>query len=194
MRAIVLLSDGIDSPVAYYIMKRKMDCVAIHFLKNEGEKVKRIMGLLGGKIYFLPYEIIKNEILKVKKSYRCVICKRFMYRVAEKIADIERADIIVTGENLGQVASQTIENLTAIEEAITKPVVRPLIAMEKEEIINVAKKIGTYEISIKNQKKCEMAPDKPVTKAKIERVKEEEMKVDVEYVLNEVEKAKIENF
>ena len=194
MRCIVLLSDGIDSPVAYYIMSKKMDCIALHFIMNKKEKIESIMKLLKGKIYFIPYKEIKEEILKVKVAYRCIICKRFMYRIAEKIANTENASIIVTGENLGQVASQTLENLNAIEQAVSIPVVRPLIAMDKEEIIDIAKKIGTYEISIKNAHKCEIAPKKPVTKAIVERVLNEEKKVNIDVINGVLKNAKIEKF
>ncbi len=184
MKCVALLSDGIDSPVAYHIMKRKMDCVAVHFVMNGKEKMETMMNILHGKIYFIPYEEIKKEILKVKESYRCIICKRFMYRIAEEIAKIENASIIVTGENMGQVASQTLDNLKAIEKVVNMPVVRPLIAMDKEEIVNVAKKIGTYEISITRQHRCPMVPRKPVTKARMERVENEEEKIE-EYAIKE---------
>jgi len=194
VKCIVLLSDGIDSPVAYYIMSRKMDCIAVHFVMNKKEKIESIMKLLKGKIYFIPYKKIEGEILKVKDAYRCIICKRFMYRIAEKIADMENAKIIVTGENLGQVASQTLENLNSIEQAVSIPIVRPLIAMDKEEIINIAKKIGTYEISIKNAHKCKIAPKKPVTRALVERVLNEEKKVNVDAINDALKNAKIEKF
>jgi len=194
MKGIVLLSDGIDSPVAFYLMNKRMDCVAVHFLMDKKEKIEEIMKILHGRIYFIPYERIKEEILRVKTSYRCLICKRFMYRIAEKIANMEKADIIITGENLGQVASQTLDNLMAIEDAVNMPVVRPLIAMDKEEIIRVAKEIGTYEISISEQHRCPIAPKKPVTKAKIERVRTEEEKIDISIVDEIIRKSKIDKF
>ena len=191
MKCIALLSGGIDSPVAYYIMKNKMECIAIHFLMDGKEKVRNIMKLIKGKIYFVPYEEIKKEILKVKKSYRCIICKRFMYKIAEEFAKKEKADIIVTGENLGQVASQTLDSLMAIEEAVDLPVIRPLIAMDKEDIINIAKKIGTYDISIKNQYKCKLAPKKPVTRAKLDRVLEEENKIDKNAIIKAIGRCRL---
>ncbi|MCD6474456.1 MAG: hypothetical protein J7K47_06110 [Thermoplasmata archaeon] len=192
MKGVVLLSDGIDSPVAYYIMKKRMECIAVHLSMGYDDKIREIMKLLGGKIYFVPYDEIKEEILKVKESYRCIICKRFMYRIAERIANLEKAGVIITGENIGQVASQTLDNLKAIEQAVDMPVIRPLIAMDKEEIVNIAKKIGTYEISIMQQHRCPMAPKKPVTKARVERVKNEESEVDLNKVKEAVAKAKIE--
>ena len=194
MKAIVLLSTGIDSPVAFSIMKEKMDCIAAHFLMDDGEKIREIMKILYGKIYLIPYEEIGNEVKKVKESYRCIICKRFMYRIAEKIAEKENASILVTGENIGQVASQTLDNLNAIEESVSIPVVRPLIAMDKEEIINAAKKIGTYGISIQKQHRCPLAPKKPVTRAKVERVREEEKKVNLDIIDAIIQKARIEEF
>ena len=192
MKGVVLLSDGIDSPVAYYIMKKRMECIAVHLSMGYDDKIREIMKLLGGKIYFVPYDEIKEEILKVKESYRCIICKRFMYRIAERIAKLEKAGVIITGENIGQVASQTLDNLMAIEQAVAMPVIRPLIAMDKEEIVNIAKKIGTYEISIMQQHRCPIAPKKPVTKARLDRVENEENKVDLNKVKEAVAKAKIE--
>ena len=208
MKGVVLLSDGIDSPVAYYIMKKRMECIAVHLSMGYDDKIREIMKLLGGKIYFVPYDEIKEEILKVKESYRCIICKRFMYRIAERIAKLEKAGVIITGENIGQVASQTLDNLMsieqaveddqvlflgqAIEQAVAMPVIRPLIAMDKEEIVNIAKKIGTYEISIAQQHRCPIAPKKPVTKARLDRVENEENKVDLNKVKEAVAKAKIE--
>ena len=194
MKGVVLLSGGIDSPVAYYIMKKKMDCIAIHFVMNGKEKIEAIMRLLHGKIYFVSYEMIKEEILKVKESYRCIICKRFMYGVAEEIAKIEDANIIITGENIGQVASQTLDNIKAIEKVVGMPVVRPLIAMDKEEIVNVAKKIGTYEISITQNYRCSMVPKKPITKARVERVEKEEEKIEKNVIKKAVKNAIIEKF
>ena len=192
MKGVVLLSDGIDSPVAHYIMQKKMECIAVHLSTGYDDKIKKIMGLLGGKTYFVPYDEIKEEILKVKESYRCIICKRFMYRIAERIAKLEKAGVIITGENIGQVASQTLDNLMAIEQAVAMPVIRPLIAMDKEEIVNIAKKIGTYEISIAQQHRCPIAPKKPVTKARLDRVENEENRVDLNKVKEAVAKAKIE--
>jgi len=194
VKAIVLLSDGIDSPLAYHIMKKDMECIALHFFMDGKEKIEEIMSILHGKIYLIPYEIIKKEVLKVKESYRCIICKRLMYRIAEKVAMKEGASIIVTGENIGQVASQTLDNLNAIEESISIPVVRPLIALDKEEIINAAKEIGTYEISIRQRRRCPIAPKKPVTRARIERVKEEERKINMDAVSMAIQSATIRHF
>ncbi len=194
MKGVVLLSDGIDSPVAHHIMSKKMECISVHLLMGSMEKMREIMKLLRGKIYFVPYEKISMEIMKVKPSYRCVICKRFMYRVAERIARMEGAEIIITGENLGQVASQTIDNMAVIEDAINMPVVRPLIAFDKQEIIDIAKEIGTYEISIKDAHKCEMAPKKPVIAARKDIVIEEEKKINFDMIDEAIKESTIEKF
>ena len=104
------------------------------------------------------------------EKYTCVLCKRQMYRVAEEVAREEGAKGIVTGESLGQVASQTTDNLFVIDQACSIPVYRPLIGMDKVEIEEIARKIGTYEASILPVKSCQAVPKKPITKAKLEDV------------------------
>ncbi|MCD6512581.1 MAG: hypothetical protein J7K61_03160 [Thermoplasmata archaeon] len=194
MKGIVLLSDGIDSPVAFHIMSKEMECIALHLSMGNDDKIREIMKLLHGRVYFVPYEKMAFEIMKVKPPYRCVVCKRFMYRVAERVAKMENAEIVITGENLGQVASQTIDNMAVIEEAVNIPVVRPLIAFDKQEIVDIAKEIGTYEISIKDTQACSMAPKKPVTKAKMEVVREEERKLNFGVIDEVMEEATMEKF
>ena len=192
MKAVVLVSGGIDSPVALYIMAKKMECIALHMdnrpFGGDGEKVtglvRHISGITGRKIELLtvPFgSMVQREIYeKCEERYRCVMCKRMMYRVAEEIGRNEGAEIIVTGENLGQVASQTLQNLMVMESAIGMPVVRPLVGLDKEEIISIAKRIGTYEISIKKSESCSLVPSKPATSAPADVIKAEEEKIDVE--------------
>jgi len=192
MKAVVLVSGGIDSPVALYIMAKKMECIALHMdnrpFGGDGEKVtglvRHISGITGRKIELLtvPFgSMVQREIYeKCEERYRCVMCKRMMYRVAEEIGRNEGAEIIVTGENLGQVASQTLQNLMVMESAIGMPVVRPLVGLDKEEIISIAKRIGTYEISIKKSEPCTLVPSKPATSAPADVIKAEEEKIDVE--------------
>ena len=191
MKAVALLSGGIDSPVALYIMAKKMECIALH-MDNEPfgggeagkveEMVKRISLILDKKIdlYTVPFgRTIQKAIYEnCDERYRCVMCKRMMYRVAEAAGREMGADIIVTGENLGQVASQTLQNLVVLDESVGMAVVRPLVGLDKEDIIDIAKRIGTYDISIKKAFPCGLVPSKPSTSAVLERIHEEEMKAD----------------
>ena len=191
MKAVALLSGGIDSPVALYIMAKKMECIALH-MDNEPfgggeagkveEMVKRISLILDKKIdlYTVPFgRTIQKAIYEnCDERYRCVMCKRMMYRVAEAAGREMGADIIVTGENLGQVASQTLQNLVVLDESVGMAVVRPLVGLDKEDIIDIAKRIGTYDISIKKAFPCGLVPSKPSTSAALERIHEEEMKAD----------------
>ncbi|NIA09900.1 MAG: hypothetical protein GWP10_09260 [Nitrospiraceae bacterium] len=198
MKAVVLLSGGIDSPVALYIMAKKMECIALHmnnepFGGGEAEKVtemvNRISSITNKKIelYTVPFgKTIQKAIYgNCEERYRCIMCKRMMYRVAEAAGRKMGADIIVTGENLGQVASQTLQNLAVLEESVGMAVVRPLIGLDKEEIIGIAKRIGTYEISIKKAFPCGLVPSKPSTAAVLERIHEEEKKADFSALIDE---------
>lgn len=182
-KAVVLLSDGIDSVTAAYLMKDKLDLVFVHMQMNEDRKkiedlVSRVKP--GAKIHFVDYNRIQNEIKNnCNRRFQCILCKRFMLRIAEKIAEKEKASFIITGENLGQVASQTLDNLKIIDQAVMIPILQPLIGMNKNEVIEIAKKIGTYEISIKNAAKCAYLPKSPLTRAKLEKVEEQEKKLKI---------------
>lgn len=179
--AVVLLSGGIDSPVAsIYAMKRGLVPVYLHmhaFPKNDtaaNSKIKELMKTLRGyypnsKIYFVPSHLFQAATLNTPKEYELVLFKRFIYKMGERIADQENAEVIVTGESLGQVASQTVRNLIATERGMKMLVMRPLIAFDKQEIIDNAKKIGTYEISIKSYPDvCSIRARNPSTSAKFE--------------------------
>ena len=187
MKAVVLLSGGIDSPVAGYLIGKKgAEIVGVHSLmgnkwpKKINELCKKITDK-PLKLYGVPHsETLKEVISKCDRKYTCLICKRFMYRYAEKIAEKEGAKFVVTGENLGQVASQTLENLEVIDASIETPIVRPLIAFDKEDVIRIAKEIDTYDISIKDVKPCEFVPDSPATQAREMTVIREEQKLDVD--------------
>ncbi|RLF44430.1 MAG: hypothetical protein DRN17_04480 [Thermoplasmata archaeon] len=205
MKAVSLLSGGIDSPVALYIMAKKADCMALHMdnspFGGNGKKVVELVDHISDKIgkkielYSVPFgEIVQKEIYEqCEERYRCVMCKRMMYRVAEEIGRNEGAEIIVTGENLGQVASQTLQNLMVLEKSVSMPVVRPLIGLDKEEIIDIAKRIGTYELSIKKSKPCTLVPSKPATSATLESIKKEEEKMGAADIIRKaVREARIE--
>lgn len=205
-KAISLVSGGIDSPVSTYMAMRrgiKPICVFMNpsplvDKRTEDralETIKVLSGLVGEdlKTYFVPYGEVLMELIKVKDSaLGCVLCKRMMYRTAEIIAEKERAKAIVTGESLGQVASQTLDNLATISKAISIPVLRPLIGMDKNEIIKIARKIGTYEISIMPANCCLGPPLKPSTSATPERAEKAENEIEVERLAEEMaEKARV---
>lgn len=206
--ATVLLSGGIDSPVAAYLMAKKgLYIEAVHFhsfpFTNERskEKVKELLKVL--KEYIGSTKIYMVNLLEIQKQiqnscpseHMTIISRRFMMRIAEKIALNTQSDLIVTGESLGQVASQTAEGLRCTNDAVKKlPVLRPLIAMEKKGIIEIAKKIKTYDISIIPEvDSCTVfLPPKTSTRPKVDKIIEYEKKLDIDkLVKNAVENMEI---
>ncbi len=184
-RAVVLMSGGIDSPVAsYYAMKRGLSPVYLHFhafQDNEeamGSKVSDILSILGrysagSKVYYAPAHVFQSMAMKLPQRLELVLFKRFMFEVAEAIAAREHALAIVTGESLGQVASQTVRNLTASARGTKLFVMRPLIGMDKLEIVNAAKGIGTFEASVKPYRDvCSIRARNPATAASVHEVDE----------------------
>ncbi|MFQ5824226.1 MAG: tRNA uracil 4-sulfurtransferase ThiI [bacterium] len=166
-RAVSLLSSGIDSPVASYTMlKRGVDLIYAHFhsqpftSKASQENSENLVKILNqfqfrSKIYFVPFIEIQKEIMaKAPTELRVLLYRRNMVRLAERIAEIEKAKALVTGESVGQVASQTLSNLRVVSEVTSLPILRPLAGYDKEEIIQLAKEIGTYEISIEPYEDC----------------------------------------
>jgi len=211
MKALSLISGGIDSPVSSYIMLRKgVKLAYIHFhsfpivSKSSVYKVMQLVKILSryqspSTLYLAPLGEIQTYLrTRVDPRYLIILYRRFMLRIAERIAEQEKASAIITGESLGQVSSQTLQNLRVIEESVRIPILRPLIGLDKEEIVNIAKRIGTYEISIKPQEDCctLFVPKRQVTAAKLEDVKriEEELPVEelVENAMKKVEKVVIE--
>jgi thiamine biosynthesis protein ThiI len=160
-KAIILLSGGIDSPIAaFYAMKRGLTPIYLHvhaFPNNNNvlnSKIGEILKLLSkydslAKCYIIPSHYYQTSIIGLNSKYELVLFKHFLYKIAHRIALKEKADSIVTGESIGQVASQTVKNLISTEYNIKEFVMRPLIGFDKQEIINIAKNLGTYETSIK---------------------------------------------
>ncbi len=182
MKGVLLLSDGIDSPVAGYMMlKQELSLIFLHFRNSDDKRALLKVRKLAKRLCDDP-KIVVIDHIKTQKSisafcnrrYQCVLCKRAMYRAAEKLAKEEGAQFIVTGENLGQVASQTLENLGVLDSAVSARVLRPLLGLDKNEIIAIAKKIGTYDISIMKTCGCSYVPKNPVTMADIRKVLHEE--------------------
>jgi len=206
-KVVSLLSGGIDSPVAsFMMMKRGCKVVFVHFhafpyLDNSSqEKAKELVSLLSkhqgrSKLYTVSFGDIQKEIvLKSPEQYRVIIYRRLMMRIAEEIARKEKAGALVTGESLGQVASQTLENISVIEKAIGLSVLRPLVGLCKEEIIKTARKISTYEISIRSDQDCcqLFMPKHPATKSDIKIIEEVESKIDINRLIDKIEYSKID--
>ncbi len=193
MRGLVLNSGGIDSPVAAYLMAQH-DFAAVHFDNGlygsaayTAEKIiEKLREILKKEIpsYTVPHDVNLSAFLKVcgkeGKKYTCIFCKRMMLRIAERIAQDEHCTFLVTGENLGQVASQTLQNIYVTSRAVTIPVVRPVIGLDKLDIISIAERIGTYNISIEKQIHCDAVPRYPVIKAQLEAIEALERDIDVE--------------
>jgi thiamine biosynthesis protein ThiI len=194
LRGLVLLSGGIDSPVAAYLMgKQGMELVLVHFdnrpftSDQEIEKAKNLMFKLDEVLdmktskLLVPHGKSQTEFARsCKRNMECVLCRRMMLRVAEMLAAKNGAECVVTGESLGQVASQTLANIYVEERATRLPIIRPLIGFDKVEIERIAKTIGTYEISISPGLCCTIAPKKPSTYSKLETALDEETKVDLD--------------
>jgi thiamine biosynthesis protein ThiI len=205
MKCVALLSSGIDSPVACYSLSKVVDSfIFIHAdnrpftdsreITNAIQIAQRLNDLVEENVTL--YIISHGEMLQiinefVPKRYMCVLCKRMMLRYAEKICEKESADAVIMGDSLGQVASQTLQNIRVVDNAVDVPVLRPLIGWDKEEIIDVAKKIETYNLSILPSGECTAVPQKPATRAKLGKIQELEEEFGYEDLLSDlVEKAK----
>ena len=199
-KAALLLSGGIDSPVAgYQLMKRGVRCCAIHFQSPPytGELAKdkviqlakRLSEYSGGmRLYLVPFTKCQLEIHeKCAEGLGTLITRRFMMRIAEKLAVKYGAQALITGESLGQVASQTMEALTCTDAVVSMPVFRPLIGLDKTEIMAIAEQIDTYQTSILPYEDCctVFTPRHPVTKPKLSTMPEAERRLDIEALVNE---------
>ncbi len=196
---LLLLSGGIDSPVAGYLMsKRGMPLQAIHFhsfpytselAKDKVKSLAKIISEYTGniKMHIVPFTKIQEEIHKhCKPEYMITLMRRIMMRVAEIIAKQNNLKAIITGESLAQVASQTIESMTVTNAVVNDlPVLRPLIAMDKEDIIEISKKINTYETSILPYEDCctVFLPEHPIIKPKMEKVLKEEERLNIDELI-----------
>lgn len=200
MKFVSLISSGIDSPVATYLISKKAkEIIFVHSDNrsfSDDREIKNFISITTFlkkkinskiKIYIVPHGAC---LISYKEScenrYTCVFCKRMMVRYAEKIAEKEKADAIVMGDSLGQVASQTLQNLRVVDSAVEIPILRPLIGFDKEDVVKIARKIGTYELSILPSSGCKAVPDKPATRAKLGNVLEEEKKLDIEKIVKDV--------
>ena len=201
--AVTLLSGGIDSPVStYMIAKRGVRLIPLHFFsfpytsEQAKEKVIELGNMLTeycGRmtLEIAPFTHIQEEIRdKCPEEYFTLIMRRFMMRIAQRVARENGAKAIVTGENLGQVASQTMEAMASTQAVIDLPVLQPLIGMDKEEIVALARKIGTFETSILPYEDCctVFTPKHPRTRPKLSEVEQAESVLDIEALVDEAVK------
>lgn len=202
-KVLLMLSGGIDSPVAGYLaLKRGVTLEAIHFYsppytseraKQKVEDLVTVLATYGLEInlHIVPFTVVQQEIKRnVPDDYSMTIMRRMMLRIAEQIARKRGALAIVTGESIGQVASQTIESMHAINAVTTMPVLRPLVAMDKLEIMEIAKRIHTYDISIRPYEDCctIFLPKNPVTRPKLEKAVQYEQALNIEELVNDAVK------
>ncbi|WP_331465914.1 tRNA uracil 4-sulfurtransferase ThiI [Mobilibacterium timonense] len=194
-KGLILMSGGIDSPVAAFMMaKRGMRIEAIHFhsypytSKRAQRKVEDLCRVLAGYMGTITMHVInllpiQEEIVKnCPEDETTILVRRFMMRIAEEVAKKTKNMMLITGEDLGQVASQTVEALVVTDSVVDMPVMRPLIAMDKVDIMDKAKEIGTYDLSIQPYEDCctVFLPKHPVTKPKLDRIQKSESALDVE--------------
>ena len=199
-RATLLLSGGIDSPVAgWMIAKRGVRLSAVHFHSypytsdRAKEKVLDLARILsesccGIRVHVVPFTHIQMEIHeKCPEEYTTLIMRRFMMRIAERVAKLEHAEALITGESIGQVASQTMTALGTTDGVVDMPVFRPVIGFDKMEIVDVARKIGTFETSSLPYEDCctVFTPRHPATNPKMEKILEGESKLDMEALIEE---------
>ena len=209
MKFISLLSSGIDSPVATYLISKKADeLLVVHAdnqpftddreTKNFIALVKHLKKQISCPITacIVPHGNALSCFTKqCTNRFTCVFCKRMLLRYAEHIAKKQQADALIMGDSLGQVASQTLQNISVIDQAISVPILRPLIGFDKEDVIKIAKKIQTYDLSILPSDSCSAVPLRPATQAKLEQIIAEEEKIDVESLVHDaITKARLLSF
>ena len=194
-KGMLMLSGGIDSPVAGYLaLKRGVDIEAVHFASppytspgalKKAQDLTRKLTKFGGNIQFIevPFTEIQEEIKAIApEAYLMTLTRRFMMRITDRIREVRKSLIIINGESLGQVASQTLESMQAINAVTNTPIIRPVVTMDKLEIIDIAQEIDTFDISIQPFEDCctIFAPDRPKTNPKIKNAEQYEARMDVE--------------
>ena len=209
-RVACLLSGGIDSPVAAWrLMRRGCRVLLVHFhsypilSRASQEKTRELARLLAqfqfhSRLFLVPFGEIQQQVtLSVSPPLRVVVYRRLMMRIAERIGRNHRAQALVTGEVVGQVASQTLENLSSINSVVTMPVLRPLVGMDKDEITAEAQRLGTYPISIIPDQDCctLFTPRHPATKARPRDVESAESTLPIDEIVDRaVASAVVEDF
>jgi thiamine biosynthesis protein ThiI len=199
-RGVMLMSGGIDSPVAlHYLLRQGHEMTCVHMdnrpftddspLAKVIDHLEVLRARYGQKIpmYLLPHGPTQVQLMReTDRHVGCVLCRRFMWRSAERIAVREGGTFLATGESLGQVASQTLSNMRSATASVSLPIVRPLIGFDKHEIETVAKSIGTYEISTRPGMCCQAVPSKPATRSNLVQILREEQRIDVDRMLDDV--------
>lgn len=198
-RGVMLMSGGIDSPVALDLLLRQgHELLAVH-LDNRPftddsplEKIVDHLALLRERyrapipLYVVPHGPTQVTLMRTTdRHFGCVLCRRFMWRSAERLAVREGASFLATGEALGQVASQTLTNMRSATAAVGLPIVRPLIGFDKQEIEGMAKAIGTYTISTRPGVCCQAVPDRPATRSNLVQIGNEEQRLDVDQIVDD---------
>lgn len=200
MRFVALVSSGIDSPVATYLLSKYADEIILLHADNrpftDDREIEKFVTLTKHLKRHLPSKLkalvlphgstLEAYKLHCNNKFTCVVCKRMMLRYAEAIAHKESADAIIMGDSLGQVASQTLQNLRVVEQAVSIPILRPLIGFDKEDTIKIAKQIGTFDLSIAPADGCSAVPIKPSTQARLEQILAEEQKIDIDALVSHV--------
>jgi len=198
-KAICLVSGGIDSPVAAWLTMRK-GCVPIFVYYDNSpftdettrqraidaiKKLRKYIPEERVKLYVVPHGEDLAEILRnCPRNLTCILCRRMMYRVAERLALMENADAIVTGEIIGEHASQTLRNLRVENEALSRvSILRPLVGLDKLEVEGLARKIGTFDTSTRPASCCSAPPKKPRTRARFEEVRKAEQRLNIEEII-----------
>jgi thiamine biosynthesis protein ThiI len=199
-RMVLLLSGGIDSPVAGYMVGRQGAGITAlsGFVNPEGDdghldKILKIVDNLSISIgqqvdlYVFEQRMAQATFASRGKSgLTCVLCKRTMLRVAERLCQKIGAEAIIMGDSLGQVASQTLQNLYTIEQAVSIPILRPLVGLDKVEIVRIAESIGSFELSNIKSMGCAFVPARPATKARLDEVLAEEKRLGMDAIVDGV--------
>jgi len=190
MKACALMSDGIDSPVATYLMAKKgVEITVIHANNSPGDDLDKVVRLVraiakasGERMVLVTFDHYPNQeaFRAIKpKWFHCLLCKRMMVRVASELAIRRGGEFVIMGDSLGQVASQTLPNLRIVEEASSLPIIRPLIGLDKLEIERIGISMGSFEISIRDQAKCQYVPEKASVKGHLNKLHQLESLVDI---------------
>ncbi len=197
-KALLLLSGGIDSPVAGYLMQKKgLEIIAIHFSSEpftdntpENKSIEAAKKIGIKQLFTIK---IGNQLSELTKKcthkFYYVLQRRLMWRIAEIIAKKEDCKFLVTGENLAQVSSQTLSNIKATDNSVKLAILRPILTFDKQETVDLAKKIGTYEISKGPEFCCVLGPKSPATKTTIKTIEKEEEKIDLKDMIKEAIKS-----
>ena len=199
--AVSLLSTGLDSPIAtYLIMRQGFNCVALSFLNGNDKSVinknkiiaigKKIVQLTGARmrLHFVDYDkILEKFKSNAEAKFTCIFCKRTMLMAAERLSNLYSADIIINGDILGEQASQTIDNLMVVNQIVKKtPVIRPLIGFDKLDIIKISQKTGLYQMSLMEGVAREFNPIHPETRGKLDEILKAEENIDREAIIDQI--------